>query len=148
MAIAYSGGFNLDNLKVALFRKQDRVEEEVKRAVEEAAEMIRDEARANVPVDTHNLEEAIHITERRTRSGNHAVDIEVSGEGSRGRDVEEYATEVHENYQSYNPGEKTLEKRASDPSHFVGEKYMERAVADKKPEAVDLVRKAVKRAIK
>jgi hypothetical protein len=147
MAMAYSGGFNMEKLKQSLYRKQERVEDEVKQAVEDAAEMLRDEARANVPVDTHNLESAIHITDRRTRRGNHAVDIEVSGEGVDARDVEEYATEIHENYQSYNPGPGTLAKRAADPTHYVGEKYMERAVTKKKKEAVDLVRKAVREAI-
>jgi hypothetical protein len=148
MAMAYSGGFNPEKLKQSLFRKADRTEKAVVEAVEQAAELIRDEARANVPVDTGNLESAIHISNRKTRRGNHAVDIEVSGTGEDGRDVASYAMEIHENYQSYNPGEKTQAKRAADPTHYVGEKYMERAVDEKKEEAVDLVRKAVRQAMR
>jgi hypothetical protein len=148
MAMAYSGGFNIDKLRVSLFRKADMVEEAVEAAVEIAAQLIADEAKANVPVDTHNLEEAIHVANRQTRRGNHAVDIEVSGPGSEGRDVEEYAMEVHESYQNMTPGPGTIAKRAADPTHYVGEKYMERAVETKKKEAVEIVKTAVKIAVK
>lgn len=148
MAMAYSGGFNMDKLKQSLYRKAERIEHEVKEAVDQAAEMIRDEARANVPVDTHNLESAIRITNRRTRSGNHAVDIEVVGDGVDGRDAEAYAKEIEENYHTYKPGPGTLAKRAADPTHYVGEGYMRRAVEKKKKEAVDLIRQAVREAMK
>lgn len=147
MAMAYSGGFNLEALKQSLYRKAERTEAAVIEAVEEAAEIIRDEAKLNVPVDTHNLESAIHISDRRTRRGNHAVDVEVSGTGDDGRDVAEYAMEVHEHYESYSPGEGTLAKRAANPGRYIGEKYLERAVTDKKAEAVDKVRKAVREAV-
>jgi hypothetical protein len=56
--------------------------------------------------------------------------------------------EVHENYESYHPGEGTQAKRAADPGRYIGEGYMDRAVKDKKPEAVNKVRKAVREAIK
>jgi hypothetical protein len=147
MAMRYSGGFDINNLKQSLYRKQTALDIRIVEAVDEAAKMIMDEAKANVPVDTHNLEEAIHISRRETRRGNHAVDIEVSGSGSNGRDVEEYAMEIHENYQSYHPGPGTEAKRAADPSHYVGEKYMERAVEAKRDEAVALVKKAIKEVI-
>lgn len=146
MAMSYSGGFNLEKLAQSLFRKADMLDQGVIEAVDEAADMILKEAQANVPVDTHNLEDAIHISKRETKRGNHAVTIEVSGEGSDGRDVEEYAMEVHENYESYKPGPGTLAKRAADPSHYVGSGYMERAVDAKKKEAVDLVKKAIREA--
>jgi hypothetical protein len=147
MAMAYSGQFNMDKLKQSLFRKEQFAEGAVKEAVEAGAKLIEEEAKINAPVDTHNLESAIHISERRTRSGNYAVDIECSGIGDDGRDVAEYAMEIHEHYQSYHPGEGTLEKRAEYPDHYVGEKFMERAVTAKKQEAIDLVRAAVKEAM-
>ena len=152
MAMAYSSGYNMENLKLSLFRKQSQVDEAVIRAVEQGAQKIMEQARKNVPVDTHNLESAIHIKDRRTRRGNHAIDIEVSGIGVDGRDVSEYALIIEEMYDYYvsngiwQMGEKTKAKQAVSDTH-VGSAYMRRAIEKCRPEVINDIRMAIKAAV-
>lgn len=139
----YSGKFDLQNLKQTLYSKNREVNVKFADAIRDGAKEIMEESKDNSPVDTHNLEEAHHLVECPTRAGNIAIDIEVSGEGSGSeepRAVEEYAMFIHE--ADYNLGEKSLAKLASGKK--VGNKFMERAVATKKPEVIAKVKKAIK----
>jgi len=150
MAMAYSGGFNVDKLRQSFFQKARAVDELTELAVRAAAEMIAEEAKANAPVDTHNLEDAIHVKERETRSGNHAADVVVEGPGSRGRDITDYAMEIHETQEpapgaTLGLGPLSQAKQDADPSHVVGGLYMDRALRDKKKEAIDLIRQAARK---
>jgi hypothetical protein len=151
MAMAYSGGFNAAKLRQSFFEKARAVDEMTELAVKAAAEMIAAEARANAPVDTHNLEEAIKVEERLTGRGNHAADVVVEGPGSRGRDISDYAMEIHERQvpapgADLGLGPLSQAKQDADPSHQVGGLYMDRALRDKKKEAVDLIRQAARKA--
>ena len=146
MAMAYSSGFNLDKLKQNLFARKGRFNVEMRQAAEEGAELIMAKSQSNAPVDTHNLEEAHHITKSITAADHVRFSIEVSGEGYGSedpRDVSNYAMEMHEHYEEYKMGEKSAAKLAA--GHDVGSKYLERAVESEKAKAVELIRQAARK---
>lgn len=143
MGMSYSSGFNLEKLQQSLFARQGRFYKDMRVAAEAGAEIIMKKSQSNAPVDTHNLEEAHHIEESTTRADNVKFKVVVSGEGHGSddpRDVSGYALEIHEHYENYHMGPKSLAKL--DAGHDVGGKYLERALEDKKDEAVELIRQA------
>lgn len=142
MAFRYSRPFDDKRLIQSLYRRVDWLDQRIVVAVNKGADAIVKEAQANAPVDTHNLESAIHISERTTRRNNIAINIEVSGVGDDGRDVAEYAMVMHESF--YNLGPLSIEKQASDSNHIIGRKYLERAVDKQKPAIIAAISKAVK----
>lgn len=79
------------------------------------------------PVDKQNLEKAHEVVERRGDRNRIEFSVEVGGFVG-GRNVDEYALFVHENYGSVKRrGKGTIEKQKADPSVEVGEKFLERA---------------------
>lgn len=147
--MAYSSAANLDAFRQSLFAKKGRVNANMRKAAEAAAERIMAKSQSNSPVDTHNLEEAHHIKEKPTRAGNIGYTVEVSGLGygsDNPRDVGNYILEMHENYESYKPGAKSLAKMAA--GHEVGSQFLSRALTSEKPYAIDMIRQAVKKGIK
>ena len=143
MAMTYSSGFDLANLKQKLFIREEKMNKAVQREIREGAKEIMEQSKRNAPVDTHNLEEAHHIVEGKTRLDNISLSIEVSGEGLGSEDprpVEEYAMEMHEG--QYHLGPKSAAKAAA--GNDVGPKYLERALTEKKPEVIKKVRQAMK----
>lgn len=147
MGMSYSTQFNLDKLKQNLFTRQRKFNKEMHQETEAGAEQIMAKSQSNSPVDTHNLEEAHHITKTFTKSDNVRFTVEVSGIGygsDKPRDVRvpvDYAMEVHENYTTMGP--KSRDK--ANAGHEVGGKYLERAVASEKPEVIEKIRGAVRR---
>jgi hypothetical protein len=118
-------------------------------AAEQGAELIMAKSQSNAPVDTHNLEEAHHIKQTVTDADHVRFTVEVSGVGFGSddpRDVDNYAMEMHENYEDYKMGEKSEAKMAA--GHEVGSKYLERAVESEKGKAVDLIRQAARKNFK
>lgn len=102
-----------------------KVGQDSRGAMKRSADRIVKEARANVPVDTHDLESSIEA--RKTYEDNtRRLQIEiVAGEG-----LEEYALKIHEGV--YNLGPKSRAKQEADPSHIVGPKFLERAVEEER----------------
>jgi hypothetical protein len=98
----------------------------------EYAEKIKDESILNSPVDLHNLEDSHKVKVKKTPKRVN-VSIEVGGTVN-GVNVDDYAFEIHENYESLNPGIDTQLKRNNNPGRYVGEKYLERAFKDVLPE--------------
>lgn len=151
MAMRYSSGFSLDNLRQNLFSRQKSFCKQMHEEVEAGAEQIMAKSQSNSPVDTYNLEEAHHITKTMTEADHVRFTVEVSGPGYGSddpRDVSNYAMEVHENYENMGsgghpkPGSKSAAKQAA--GHEVGSKFLERAIETEKPEVINKVRKAVK----
>lgn len=109
-----------------------KVPENARKVMHRGADRIVAEAKLNAPVDRHNLEEAIHKevgyeTNRRLK-----IDIAVAPTVN-GVDVEDYAAQVHENYESMKPGKGTIEKRRANPGRLIGSKFLERALEAEEP---------------
>lgn len=112
-----------------LFHAGERVKDGARKAMHRVSDRIVKEAKLNCPVDKHNLEESIHAEKDYERNGRLTIKIVVGGTVN-GVNVDAYAAEVHEHYESMHPGPGTIAKRIANPSRYVGEKFLERAVKD------------------
>lgn len=111
------------------------IPDKARKTMHRIADRIVKGAKLNAPVDLHNLEDSIHKVARYESRGRLALDIEMGGEVN-GVNVDEYAMEVHEHYESMiaknGPGDGTAAKRLENPNRYVGEKFLERAFDDEK----------------
>jgi hypothetical protein len=145
MALTYSSQFSLNKLKQNLFTRENVFNQRVQEVIKDGADEIMKKSQSNAPVDTHNLEEAHRIVPGETRKGYTKLSVEVSGEGTgsdRPRDVSSYAKEMHDNYENYHMGPKSVAKL--DAGNEVGGRFLERAVEEKKPEIIAKAKKAAK----
>lgn len=124
-----------------LFRQKLR--EEVKDAVIDAGDIIKDESEALAPVLTGALEES-HEVEIKEDSPYDFITT-VSFHAVNSRDGYDYGIAMHESY--YNLGPESQAK-ANATGKAVGRKFLQRAIIEKKDECIDLVRKATKDAIR
>lgn len=151
MSMTYSSQFNLNNLRQRFFIKKEMVDTAVDQTLNAGAEEIAEKAKSNAPVDTHNLEEAIHVEKGFSKAGNIRYTVVCDGEGSEGRDVAEYASIMENELQPYGNGNYNLgplSQAKADGGNDVGGKFMERAVEQKKAEVVASVKSAVRKATK
>jgi hypothetical protein len=151
MALTYTSGFSVNNLKQKFLTREGHFNAEIQNVMREGAERIKEKSQQYVPVDTHNLEKAHKIIPGLTRAGYTSLSVEVSGygEGSqRDRDVSSYASIIHEMYDIYvasgqwHPSEGTIAKMGF--GVHVGSKFLERAVDEIKPSIIADCRKAIK----
>lgn len=145
MALTYSSGFSLNNLRQKLMTRENVFNEKIQEAIKEGAELIKEKSQSNTPVDTHNLELAHKIIPGVTRKGYTSLSVEVSGSGQgseRDRDVTDYAMIIHRDYDVMGP----KSQAKADAGHEVGPKYLERAVESEKPKVVAKARKAAREA--
>ncbi|RWB95535.1 MAG: HK97 gp10 family phage protein [Mesorhizobium sp.] len=116
----------VDAVKLELRNIADRVTDAARARMKRSADRMVKEAQLNAPVDEHNLEESIRIEKDYAADGRLEIDV-IAGGMVGGVDVDDYAAEMHENYESYRPGEGTIEKRLANPGRYVGGKFLERA---------------------
>ncbi|SER25931.1 Bacteriophage HK97-gp10, putative tail-component [Faunimonas pinastri] len=118
-----------DQLVIALRHAGERVEDKARKTMRRGADKIVKTAQLYAPVDKHNLEDSIHKEIGYERRGRLKIDIVMGGEVN-GVNVDRYALLVHENYSSLKPGAGTIAKRMANPGVYIGEKFLERAMAD------------------
>lgn len=118
-----------DQLYLALNHAAARVKDGARKQLHAAADSILREAKLNTPVDKHNLEESLKKEVDYGYRGRLQIQI-VMGGFVNGVNVDQYAAEVHENYDDENPGEGTKEKRRANPGRHVGRKFLERAMQE------------------
>lgn len=118
-----------DQLYVALNHAADRVRDAARKQMHRGADIIVDEAKLNTPVDKHNLERSIRKEVNYGFRGRLQIQI-VMGGIVNGVNVDEYAYEVHENYEDMGVGPGTAAKRLANPGRYVGSKFLERAMKD------------------
>jgi hypothetical protein len=109
-----------------------RVPEAARKTMHRTSDWIVKEAKLNVPVDTHNLEESIRKEVSYGGRGRLQIDITCGGIVN-GVNVDLYALEVHENYEGMTkngPGPGTLEKMKANPGRKIGSHFLSRAVEE------------------
>lgn len=106
----------------------EKIPENGRKKMHANADRIVREAQLNTPVDTHDLENAIHkvTTYDSGRHGRLSIEINFKGDPV----IEQYGNFVHEAYETMKPGEGTITKREANPDRYVGEKFLERAEND------------------
>lgn len=124
----------------------ERVADRARSMMKRAADRVVKNAKLNAPVDTHNLEESIHIEKSYSDTGRLQIDIAAGGEVN-GVNVDQYAAIIHENYESMNPGPGTIAKRTATPGHYVGGKFLERALTDEESRLSEAMISTVRAAI-
>lgn len=115
-----------EDLKIALRNMSARLSDRARKVMRRNAVIIVSEAKLNTPVDTHALEDSIHMETSYGFRGRLQIDI-VCGGLVDGVNVDEYAMLIHENYGSMKPGPGTIAKRQANPGRYIGEKFLERA---------------------
>lgn len=114
-------------LYASLRHAGQRVQENGRKTMHRQADAIVKEARLNAPVDKHNLEESIRKEIDYVQRGRLQITIKMGGFVG-GVNVDRYALEVHENYESMKPGPGTLAKMQANPGRIIGSKFLERAI--------------------
>lgn len=107
----------------------ERVKDGARKSMHRGADRIVREARLNTPVDKGNLEASIVKDVTYVDRGRLQIEVVVGGFVG-GVNVDEYAAEIHENYDDENPGPRTALKRQANPGRLVGSKFLERAIED------------------
>ncbi|AMB48264.1 HK97 gp10 family phage protein [Methylobacterium sp. AMS5] len=121
----------------------EKVPENARKTMHRGADTIVREAKLNAPVDKHNLEESIRKEVNYTGLRRRLSISIVAGGQVNGVDVDEYAMEVHENYDDARPGPGTAAKRDANPGRQIGSHYLTRAVEDQKAKLEKAVIQAV-----
>jgi hypothetical protein len=124
--------YGADALRTALRNIADKVPENGRKVMHRAADKIVERAKLFCPVDLGNLEDSIHQETTYEGRGRLAIDIVAGGEFG-GIDVDAYASEIDENYSSMHPGPGTIAKRNANPGVYIGEHFIDRAVAEQEP---------------
>lgn len=109
-----------------------KVPENARKVMHKQADAIVVLAKRMAPEDDGELTDAIHTEISKDERGRLQIDI-VCGGIVRGVDVDRYAAEIHENYESMKPGEITILKQQIDPSIVVGGKFLDRAAEASRP---------------
>lgn len=124
---------NAEGIEAVILRLRNlaqTVPDNARKVMHRGADRIVKEAKLNVPVDTHNLEESIRKEVDYGFRGRLKIDITCGGEVN-GVNVDQYAVIVHENYEGmlkHGPGPGTLAKMAANPGRIIGSKFLERAL--------------------
>jgi hypothetical protein len=118
-----------DQLFLQLSHAADRVKDGARKQLHRAGNAVEREARLNAPVDEHNLEQSIKKQIDYGFRGRLQIQV-VMGGFVNGVNVDEYAVEIHENYESRSPGPGTIAKREANPGRYVGGKFLERALEE------------------
>jgi hypothetical protein len=139
-----TGGIELHALLKSNARK---VPERARKVMHSASDKIVEEARLNAPVDDAELEDSIHKEVSYTGRGRLVIHV-IAGGVVRGVNVDRYAAEIHENYESYTPGPGTVAKRQANPGRYVGSKFLQRAVDDHKEKLLKVMVDAVVKEMK
>lgn len=111
-----------------------KVPDHARRTMNRGADLIVERAQLFTPVDTHALEQSIHKETGFEGRGRLTIDI-VAGGGA----IDDYASEVHENYEHMHPGPGTIAKREQNPGVYIGEKFLTRAVEEQEPKLVKMM---------
>ena len=124
------------------------VPDNARKVMHRGADRIVKEAKLNTPVDTHNLEESIRKEVDREATGGKRLKIDIAVGGIvDGVNVDEYAAEVHEAYETSvapnGPGPGTKEKMQANPGRQIGSKFLERAVETEQPKFIKALIDAV-----
>lgn len=136
----------VNEVRVNLRNIADRVRDATRERMKRGADRMVKEAKLNAPVDKFNLEESIHIEKTYADHGRLEIDV-VAGGVVHGVNVDDYTAEMHENYESYNPGEGTVEKRNAHPERYVGGKFLERAAENENNKLPDEIRGEIDKVI-
>lgn len=143
----------LDKVLKNLARTEARTKAGSLAGLREAAQIIVEEARANAPIDTGDLENAIVASETRERNSlgqfgqvQVQVGVDVSRLNLEAHDGYDYSIKMHED-PNYNLGPLSQAKQDGS-SHTVGYKYLTRALKEKSKEARAVIVAAVKGAIR
>jgi hypothetical protein len=121
-----------DQVMAQLRNAATKVPDNARKVMHRQADKIVELAKLMAPHDTGELEDAIHKEISYEGRGRLVIDI-VCGGTIRGVDVDRYAAEIHENYESMKPGVGTIAKRAANPGIYVGGKFLERALNESLP---------------
>ena len=137
----------LKNVMARISRSEKRVMDGSLSALRAMAELVRDEARLNAPIDTGDLEGAIETFEDRTRNSKGQfgqVTIRVGVDTSKLKLEDhagyDYSIPMHEGI--YNLGPKS-EAKQERQGNIVGAKYLERALKDNEKKVRASVAKAI-----
>lgn len=129
----------MDRVRLSLRNIAERVPDGARKQMHRSAEEILRVAKIQVPVDTYNLENAIKILASYGFRGRLQIEVGVEPSGDEvNRDgkpinVNDYAAIIHENYEQYEPGERTERKRARYPGYYIGSGYLTRAAENEEP---------------
>lgn len=123
--------FGIGEVKARLRNIAQKVPNHGARTMRSEADKIEKLSKLQCPHDDGRLEDSIH-QEVMTDEGNKRLVIDIVAGGEiRGRDVDDYAVLIHENYEGqlkHGPGVNTLAKMAANPGVVIGSKFIERAV--------------------
>lgn len=139
-----------DQVFVALRNTADRVSATARKTMHRGADQIVREAKLNTPHDDGELEDSIKKEVAYGERGRLQIDV-VCGGIVRGVNVDNYAMEVHENYEGmlrHGPGPNTLAKMNANPGRYIGSKFLERARAAVAPKLIRDMIQAVTREFK
>lgn len=118
--------FGTEKVVVELQSIGTRVVDNARKMMHASSKRIVERAKLFAPVDDGELEASIHV--ERGLGENRRLQLTITAGGVvNGVNVDDYATLIHENYESMTPGPATLAKRAANPGIYVGEKFLERA---------------------
>ncbi|MGZ8497413.1 MAG: HK97 gp10 family phage protein [Candidatus Binatia bacterium] len=142
----------LNHLLASLANTAERSSRGSREALEKGAEDIKDLARLYAPVDQKNLEKSIKTGKFKdsTNHGRNTYTVFVDEDMSAGpnKKVGDYADEMHELHGiDYQPGDKTIAKQNANPGVYVGRKFLERALDDKRDEIGRKVEEKLKQGI-
>ena len=62
--------------------------------------------------------------------------------------LDQYASIIHENYEAYRPGPRTLRKMAAYPDHIIGSGFLCRAAEDEEPKLLRAMVAVIENSIK
>jgi hypothetical protein len=129
----------MDRVRISLRNIAEKVPDGARKVMHRAADDIVKTAKIMTPVDLGNLENSIKILKSYGYRGRLQIDIGVEPSGGEvnynGKpiNVNDYAAIIHENYEQYKPGKRTLAKRAQYPGYYIGSGFMTRAAAREEP---------------
>lgn len=123
MAMVLYGG---DELVAILRNIAKKVPDHARRTMNNGADKIVERAKLFTPVETHALENSIHKVVSYESNRRLAIDI-VAGEDL------DYASLIHENYESLGVGPGTAAKRQANPDVYIGSHFLTRAVEEQEP---------------
>lgn len=132
MSLRWSGP-TLDGFIDEFARSTTKTRRESKVEMRRGAKDIIEESKAGAPVDEHNLENAHSLETVRLSRDNLELEITIGGTHG-GRDVDEYANQMHEGV--YELGDKSKEKDRISPVP-VGPGFLDRAVENHEDEIVN-----------
>lgn len=124
-----------------------KVPDNARKAMHRMADNVVKQAKINAPRDRGNLEDSIRKEIQYGYQGRLSMTIVMGGMVG-GVNVDEYAIQVHENYDDEHPGPTTEYKRSLYPGEFIGSKFLDRAIKKYAPKFEDVIRADIERTIK